>query len=218
MPVTLGIYGAGGLGREVLDLAQVIHQATNRWEEIVFIVDNSAQSEIDGVPVYSFAQFTSAYKGAEVALGVGEPAARKLLFEKVEAAGFTLATLIHPSAYVGHQSQVGRGSILQYNAFVSCHVKIGEGALIQQLTYIGHDSEVGRFSVISSHASIAGHCVIGSETFIGLNVPVKEHVKIGSRTIVGMGACVVSHLEDGIIAIGTPAHELRKNEDYQVFK
>ena len=30
----LGIYGAGGLGREVLELATIINSQTNKWDDI----------------------------------------------------------------------------------------------------------------------------------------------------------------------------------------
>ena len=33
----LGIYGAGGLGREVYELAKIINSCNNRWDQIFFI-------------------------------------------------------------------------------------------------------------------------------------------------------------------------------------
>ena len=40
----LGIYGSGGLGREVLELARII----NTWEKIIFIDDGGGGEEKRG--------------------------------------------------------------------------------------------------------------------------------------------------------------------------
>ena len=38
--VILGIYGAGGLGREVFELARVLNINEKRWSDIIFIDDH----------------------------------------------------------------------------------------------------------------------------------------------------------------------------------
>ena len=39
--MVLGIYGAGGLGREVFELACVINEKNEQWSEIIFIDDDA---------------------------------------------------------------------------------------------------------------------------------------------------------------------------------
>ncbi|CCJ93138.1 putative acetyltransferase protein [Cronobacter malonaticus 681] len=60
----LGIYGAGGLGREVLMLARAINQCTSRWNEIFFIDDVTDAQEVYGAAVVRFDA-----RPAECALG-----------------------------------------------------------------------------------------------------------------------------------------------------
>ena len=36
----LGIYGAGALGREILEIARDINSTSDRWEDFVYLVDN----------------------------------------------------------------------------------------------------------------------------------------------------------------------------------
>ena len=50
----LAIYGAGGLGREVYDLAIRINAKKNKWNDIYFIDDVSEVDNILGVKVYKF--------------------------------------------------------------------------------------------------------------------------------------------------------------------
>ena len=41
----LGIYGAGGHGREVLELAEIINNKNSRWDKIIFIDDGGGGEE-----------------------------------------------------------------------------------------------------------------------------------------------------------------------------
>ena len=50
----LGIYGAGGLGREVYELANVINSYNNRWDEIFFIDDGEIINNPRNVLIINF--------------------------------------------------------------------------------------------------------------------------------------------------------------------
>lgn len=90
----LAIYGAGGLGREVLELARQINRAQFRWEDFVFIDDINALVPVKGRAVYRLEQLSPAEY--EIVIAVGEPSLGHRLAEKSTAAGFHFATLIHP--------------------------------------------------------------------------------------------------------------------------
>lgn len=215
----LGIYGAGGMGREVLVLAQQINQLENRWERIIFIDDTEGLSEIRGQLVLSFesAKIKFAKDCLEVVIGVGEPAIRRILREKVTQAGYSLATLVHPSVSVPEDSILGDGVIVCCNNFVSCGVRIGENVLVQPCACVGHDTRVGSDSVISTFVCLAGGSTVGDETFLGMQVAVCEMSQIGSQSIVGMGSTVLRDIPDGVIAMGNPARAMKKNTDHRVF-
>ena len=54
MKKILGIYGAGGQGRETLELSKIINQRTGHWENTIFIVDNPTQKCVNGISVYAY--------------------------------------------------------------------------------------------------------------------------------------------------------------------
>lgn len=215
----LGIYGAGGLGRDLLVLAYEINKIENRWDDIVFIDDTEGVFEVKGTRAISFNVAITLYtnKDLEFIIGVGEPRYRKLLREKVIKAEYTLTCLIHPSAMVSERGNISSGTIVCYNSFISCDVKIGVNVLIQPLACIGHNCQIGNDSVISTFVNIAGGCVIGNETYIGMQVPIKESTKIGNNTIIGMGSVVIKDIPDEVIAFGCPAKVVRENIDKKVF-
>ena len=55
--MTLGIYGSGGLGREVYELALSINDKYSKWKEIVFVDDaaDTINSPRD-LPVYTYSE------------------------------------------------------------------------------------------------------------------------------------------------------------------
>jgi sugar O-acyltransferase (sialic acid O-acetyltransferase NeuD family) len=218
---SIAIYGSGGLGREVLDLVLTINKSQPCYKEIVFIDDTKPQGElINGFMTYPFSDFIKKYSVSEieVAIALGEPRHRIALREKVQQHGYSLATLIHPTAFIGTDTVIGEGTIIQYAAFISCNVTIGSNVYIQLHVDVGHDTIIGCDSVISPKVNISGNCRIGDRTYIGLSVPIKEQVIIGSDTIVGMGALVIRDIPDNVIAFGNPARVIKENTEGRVFK
>ncbi|ELQ6019063.1 acetyltransferase [Cronobacter turicensis] len=210
----LGIYGAGGLGREVLMLARAINQCTSRWSEIFFIDDVTDAQEVYGAAVV---RFDARPAECEVAIAIGEPALRQRLAQKLSGVA-PLATLIHPNVDVPSQSEIRPGAILCDGALISCGVTIGENVLIQPRACIGHDCAIGAYSVVSSLVALAGHCEVGERVFIGMNSCVKEQTRIGDDAIVGMGSAVFSDVADATIVLGNPARAMRQNTQGKVFK
>lgn len=215
----LAIYGSGGQGRDVFDLACAVNAKTKRWDDFVFINDFSDGKQVRGKNVVTFDDFKSCFSKdtAEVVIAVGEPAIREILWNKVVQDGFSFATIIHPTVDLPETAKIGRGCTIGKNAFISCNVQIGDNTCIQVMTCVGHDTIVGKNTVLSSLSNCAGNCKIGDNVYVALNVPIKEHITVGSNTIVGMGSIVLRDLPADVIAMGNPARPMLKNEQKRVF-
>lgn len=218
--MTLGIYGAGGLGREILELAKQINGINNRWDKIIFIDDGKDEASIRSVDIMKFQNFVASFSisEAEVCIALGEPFIREGLVEKVKNCGFSIATLIHPTVYIPDSTRIGYGVIICMGAFISCDVVIEDYVLIQPHVNVGHDCIIRKNTVISGFVNIAGACEIMENSYIALSVCIKEKVKIGEGCIVGMGAVVLNDIPDYLIALGNPARSMRRNEEKRVFK
>ncbi len=211
----LGIYGSGGLAREVCDLAQEINKRAEQWEKIVIVADFKKEATKNGVDIFTFNEFKAKFdtNNARLVIAVGEPKVRQSLREEVIASGYTLQTLIHPTAFVGAETKLGDGVIIQFGCFISCNVEIGDSVVVQPNATVGHDSIVGQDSVISSFVAISGTCKIGERAYLGINVPVREITSIGNDSIVGMGSVVVRDIPANVVALGNPARAMKSNEN-----
>jgi sugar O-acyltransferase (sialic acid O-acetyltransferase NeuD family) len=219
MALILGIYGAGGLGREVFDTALVAENAQSFTDSIVFIDDFSSGSQLKGTKVYTFDGFKAAFAPdtARIVVAVGEPKVRRSLRQKALANGFALQTLIHPNACIGSDAVLGNGTIVQYGSFVSCNVQVGENVLIQPNAAVGHDSVIGHDTVLSTFVAVSGTCTIGEGAYIGVGVAIREGISIGAGTIIGLGSAVLRDIPADVVALGNPARPMKNNERGKVF-
>lgn len=218
--MTLGIYGAGGQGREVLDSARAVNRLSGQWENIVFIDDVTEQKTVNDTKVYTFEEFSRAFRddAAEIIIAVGEPVGRKKLYEKITSAGYALALVIHPTAIVSEYADIGKGAFIGAHSMISCNTLLAENVCVQPHAVIGHDTTVGAHSVLSGFTIVSGHCAIGEQTYIGIGAAVREDISIGSDTIIGMGSSVICGVPDGVVALGTPCRVKRNNTERRVFK
>ena len=212
----LGIYGYGGHGLEVEELARVINSKENRWGDIIFIDD--APNKIDNEKIFSFEDIISKHKPEDIEfmVGIGEPVIREKIYNKVKEKGYNFATLVHPSAFVASDVEVKEGSMICYNAYVSVKNYLSENVLIQPMAALGHECSIGKNSVVSSFVSMGGNSSLGDTSYIGLNACVKQKIKIGNGSVVGLGSAVVHDIPNGVLAVGYPARPI-KNEDVRAF-
>ncbi|MDY1038782.1 acetyltransferase [Lelliottia sp. CFBP8978] len=212
----LAIYGAGGLGREVLELAQHINTAASRWEAICLIDDTPTIDQLKGHPVVTLDALTPAQY--EIVIAVGEPSLRHKLAQKARDRGFKLATLIHPEARLSADSTPGEGCVICYGVYVSCDTLMGSNVHLQPNASLGHDCHIGQDTVISSYANLAGHCSVGERVFIGMNAIIRESTSVGDDAIISMGAAVFNDVAPAMIVMGNPARAIRPNVDKKIFK
>lgn len=210
----LALYGFGGLGHEILELANQINIKSFQWDKIVAVNDFIPETVIDGTEVYPFNVLREKYtpEEMEVCICLGEPLYRERMYEKVKACGYRLTALIHPDVHVPESSVVGEGCIISDGVYLSVNTRVSENALINVHAIIGHDTCIGKHSVISPGVSIGGHCQIGKKVFIAMMVPVKEEIQMEDSSVAGMGAVVVKNVPEGMIVMGNPARVIAKNE------
>jgi|ETNmetMinimDraft_21_1059911.scaffolds.fasta_scaffold01840_7 sugar O-acyltransferase (sialic acid O-acetyltransferase NeuD family) len=217
----LGIYGGGGFGKEVCDIALRMNDKHQVWDEIFFVVD---EQYLGTKPYYgrivSIEDVLSEFdkEGLEIIIAVGEPVVRKKLFEKVKSMGIKFATLVDPSCIISDTAELGEGVIVAPLSIVASSVVLERNVAINTMTTIGHDIKIGAHTVISTHVTIGGSSTIGEETFIGLGAQTKQELSIGKNVIVGMGSVVFNDIPEKIIAMGNPARPSRRNDGNLVFK
>ncbi len=214
----LAIYGSGGLGREIYDIAQRRNNISNLWKSIIFINDFIEEGTVQGVPVIHFETLLKYKENYEVIIAIGEPSSREKLYNKLKDNGISLTTLIDPTALISPSAEIAEGTIVCEFSSVHCCVTIGKNCLIQPYSDIGHDIKIGNHSVFSPHFAPGGESVFGDRVYVGMHAALKEKLKIGNDVIVAMGSVVFRDIPDETVVIGNPARVTKGNDEGKVFK
>jgi sugar O-acyltransferase (sialic acid O-acetyltransferase NeuD family) len=219
--MNLGIYGAGGFGKEVYDVACRQNKINHVWDSIFFIDDfreNGSDCYLSKVFTLKYVSETFNKDNLEVVIAIGEPAVRIVLRIKLIESGIKLATVIDPSAIISPSAILGAGVIVTSDCIVASSVIVGENVAINVKSIVGHDIVLANDVVISSMVNIGGACKIGLGSYLGMGCLIKEGLEIGDEVIVGMGSVVHHNIPSGMIALGNPARPMRQNIDKKVFK
>lgn len=212
MAEDLIVIGAGGFGRETLDVAEAINASSRQpvWR-ILGVVDD-APSEINLLrlkerSVHYLGRISDSLSDLRVkaALGIGNPLARRAVRGSMAASGALPATLIHPTAVLGSRTHVGAGTVICGGTIVGTNVHLGEQTHLNPHVVIGHDTRLGDFVSVNPNATVSGECTIGDGVLIGAGAVVLQGVAVGQRALIAASACVVRDVRPGTTVKGVPA-------------
>lgn len=213
----LAIYGSGGLGREILDLAKRINSKNKKWEEFVFIDDIRQDERFAGIRCLSFDAFLLEKDNSESVIALGEPRHRKKLFEKLVNHNVKIATLIDPTAIVSDSANIDAGCIICEYSSIHSEVQLSNNVLIQPFCTLGHNITIGKHSVFSSYSAPGGDSTFGECVFVGMKATLKEKLCIESFSAVGMGSVVYRDVKEGSTVIGNPARVTKGSDSGKIF-
>jgi len=201
--VILAFYGAGAMGREF----KYVADETGEWAEMVFIDDHAANESLLGCPVIGFQAFRKHYSPEDTrfVITIGEPKFRREAFERMKEAGYQGARLVHPSAYISPDAEVGEGAVIGPGVFIGSLAKIGNDFYAAKGAAIGHDAIIRNHTRVGVGAFVGGHTVIGENAFIGSGAMLKDRILIGDYSVVAIGSAVFSDVADNTTVMGNPA-------------
>lgn len=193
----LTIIGASGHGRVVADIARL-----TGYNVIEFLDDNSELSTCGGYPVVGK---TNKVVDGDVFVAIGNADTRERLFHSRK-----LITLIHPSAVIADDVEIGDGTVLMAGVVVNSGAKIGRGCIINTSSSVDHDCIINDFVHVSVGAHLCGTVNVGEMTWVGAGSIVSNNVNICSNCMIGAGTVVIKNLEIPGTYIGVPARLIKE--------
>lgn len=210
----VAIVGAGGFGREVLDVLEAAGPAGAGTSPLRFVgfVDDGLRDRalIDGrgAPLL-LGLDDPVLAGAAFLIGIGDPDARRAVDARARDAGLVAASVRHPTATVGAVCRLGEGLVACSHVSVTTNVTVGRHVHLNLNVTVGHDVVLGDYVTVNPGANISGGVHLGAGVTIGTGAAVIQGVTVGAGTIVGAGAVVTRDLPEGVVAMGCPAKPVR---------
>lgn len=210
----LCIFGAGGFGREVLDVIDAQNAKDHRFEFIGFLDDGDVDLDLLGRRGVRLLNGLSEAvdERAAFTIGIGDTSSRRSIDERLSNAGLEPVTLIHPTASCGFDVDIGSGSVLTAGVRMTTNIRIGRHVHLNLNCTVGHDSVINDFVSVFPGATISGSVSIGAGTTVGTGANLLPGVTIGKDAFIGAGAVVTRDVDDGQTVVGSPAKPLRRPE------
>ena len=211
MSETLGIIGAGHLGKQIANYAI----SDSHFSDIVFFDDfnkNSLTEENYRILGKTDTIFKS-YKEGEfdkliIGIGYKHLDYRKSFFEKFYNK-IPFATIIHTSCFIAQDAIVEEGSILYPGCVVEPNTVIKKNTVLNISCAIAHDSVVGKHSFLSPKVAIAGFVNVGNQCILGINSIIIDGVSLAPKVQLGAGTVVINHIKKSGLYVGNPHRFIR---------
>ena len=191
--------------RDEYEIAGLIDRDTSHGEKsrygIPIVGDDSALARIREEGICAAANGVGS---------AGDNTNRRVVFEKLAAAGFTLPVLVHPAAWCARESELGPAVQIMARAIVQGRAQLGRNVLVNSGAIVEHDCKIGDHVHVATGVRMGGDVIIGAGTFIGVGTSIKQGVRIGPDAVVGAGSVVISDVAAGSRVAGAPAAEITR--------
>lgn len=206
------VVGAGGFGRETLDVIEALIASGEPIEALGVLDAAPRDADLDQlvkrrIPYLGTeTEWLSGATGDErYIVAVGAPAVRRRVAARFSDAGLRAATVVHPSAVIGSQARIGDGVVITSGVQISTNVTIGDHVHLNPASIIGHDVVLSDFVSVNPGAIISGNVTVENGVLLGAGSVVLQGLTVGAGATVGAAACVTRDVVAAQIVKGIPA-------------
>ena len=201
------LIGGGGHCRSILDCVL----SRGLYEKVGIVdFDQTASASALGVSVVGTDDtlpqlLNDGWTDAFISVGsIGSTGLRRKLYKMIKIIGFSVPSIIDPTATISREVIIDEGVFIGKGAIVNTGSRIGTCVIINTGAIIEHDCEIGTFAHVSPRTILCGQVSVGDDTHVGAGSVVRQGIKIGACSVIGIGSVVVKDITDNVKAYGNP--------------
>lgn len=204
------VYGAGGLGREVRILAELLD--SNR--EFLGFIDDGIKpgTPCDDSSILGGIKFIQSIDDdIDLFVGIADTGIKAAIFKKLEShLNIKIPTLVASDSYIEKDVTIGEGSVIGHFCFISTKTKLGKGTFLNTAAQVGHDCNLGDYCSLMPTVNISGNVTVGREVFFGVQSLILQGLTVGEKAVIGAGSVAIRSVPPNCTVAGSPARIIRK--------
>jgi sugar O-acyltransferase (sialic acid O-acetyltransferase NeuD family) len=221
-PEPLLVIGAGGFGRETLEVVRAVNAAHradsghDRWDVVGVLDDDEARwgTAVGTTRIVGPVDAVADHPGACAVVCTGSPrnfTSKAAIVRRLSGRGGgpAYATLVHPAAVLPPSCLLGEGTVVLAGVVATADVVVGDHVGLMPHVVLTHDDVLADFVTAGAGARLAGGVTVAAGAYLGAGCTVREGVRIGAGALVAMGAVVLQDVPPRQVWAGVPAAFLR---------
>ena len=210
------IVGAGGFGREVLEIFKDQNTISRTWDILGFIDENKELHGkiVNGYPVLGsldwVREHNSGNLGCVCAIGICET--RKRVVERLQEIGVNFYNAIHPSVIISEFVDLGQDVIICAGSILTVNIKIGDHVHVDTNCTIAHDAVIESYCRLGPGVRINGENHLGEGVYVGTGTTFIQQVSVGTWSTIGAGSVVTEDIPEKVVALGVPTKIIRRKD------
>lgn len=210
------IIGAGGMGRETLDIIEACNHVEQTYQPLGFIVDPQYGTPgmlINGQPILGGYDWLEKYaREVYVSCAIGPSNLRYQLIQRATELKCRFINLIHPSVVMTSWVNMGEGVLISAGCILTNNVQIGNHVQINLNCTISHDATLQDFVTLAPGVHITGNVTVGRGAYIGVGANTIQKIRIGDWAIIGAGSVITSDIPENSTVVGVPGKVIKNRE------
>lgn len=206
------IIGAGGVGRETAMLIEDINRGKDGWRLLGYVDDNEGLFDklINGYKVIGNIDWLNDVKEEiYVVCSVSNPAIKVRIINKIQNTYIKYANLIHPTAVISSNIELGQDVIVQAYCVITTNVTIGNHVQLNPQCGVGHDSKIGDYSSLYWNVNVSGNVNVGKGCILGTKTTIIQGKNIGDWATIGSNSNILHDIPANCTAAGNPAKPIK---------
>ncbi|MGL5579115.1 MAG: acetyltransferase [Fusobacteriaceae bacterium] len=165
------LIGAGGHARVLLDAA--LH---DKNIEIVGFLDDGDIDEILGVKKLGNTSEIEKFRNYKFHIAIGNNSLREQL--GAEIGPEKLVTIVHPTAYISRDVQIGRGCYIGANAVINSKAILEDMVIVNTKSVVEHDCILKKVAHLSYGVLLGSSVRVDEKVYIEMGSVVQRGIKV----------------------------------------